>query len=179
MGQHALVADPDPARAALYAAILRQEGLYAVVVKDATAAGSVLLERGPPALAIVDLALGLELIERLRRTAPATTLPIIAVSALRTERDLATAHRVRLGIATILAKAASEESFRRVVRRLLGVSGGEDSEAPSAPTPASGAPTPASDATPRADSGVRRRDDAAPEDDSPQARTASRAGPRR
>ncbi len=172
MGQHALIADPDPARAALYAAILKQEGLYAVIVKDATQAVSVLLERGPPALAIVDLALGIEVIERLRRTAPAATLPIIAVSALRTERDLATVHRVRLGIAAILAKAASEESFRRVVRRLLGVGGAEDSEAPSAPTPPS-------DATPRADSGVRRRDDAAPADDSPQARAASRAGPRR
>ena len=120
MGQHALIADPDPARAALYAGILKQEGTYSLVVKDAAAAISVLLERGPPSLAVVDLALGIELIERLRRTAPVAALPIIVVSALRTERDLATVHRVRLGISAILAKAASDESFRRIVRRVLG-----------------------------------------------------------
>ncbi len=159
MSQHALIADPDPARAALYAGILKQEGFYSVVVKDTAAAISALLERGPPALAVVDLALGLEVLERLRRTAPAAALPIIVVSALRTERDLATAQRARLGLSAILAKAASEESFRRVVRRLLGVGTSEDGDAAPAPAPASGPTIPPSDAGARADSGVRRRPD--------------------
>jgi CheY-like chemotaxis protein len=161
MGQHALIADPDPARAALYAGILKQEGIYSIVVKDSAAAISVLLERGPPALAIVDLALGLEVIERVRRTAPAAALPIVVVSALRTERDLATAHRVRLGISAILAKAASEESCRRIVRRLLGITASDESEPPATAAPASGpAAAPSSaDGAARADSGVRRRDE--------------------
>jgi CheY-like chemotaxis protein len=180
MGQHALIADPDPARAALYAGILKQEGFYAVVVKDAPTAISVLLERGPPALAIVDLALGLELLERLRRTAPAAALPIVVVSALRAERDLATAHRVRLGLGAILAKAASEESFRRIVRRLLGITASEEGDAASAPAPASGPTiTPASaDGAARTDSGVRRRPDLGGGEEHA-ARPASRIGSRR
>jgi len=180
MGQHALIADPDPARAALYAGILKQEGTYSLVVKDAAAAISVLLERGPPSLAVVDLALGIELIERLRRTAPVAALPIIVVSALRTERDLATVHRVRLGISAILAKAASDESFRRIVRRVLGITTSDESEPPAAPAPASGptiAPSSA-DGIARADSGVRRRDDPIRRD-AATARPVARLGSRR
>ncbi len=168
MGQHALIADPDPAHAALYAAILKQEGYYPVIVKDPGATISVLLERGPPALAVVDLGLGLDVIERLRRTAPATSLPIIAVSALRAERDLAMAHRARLGLGAILAKAASEDSFRRVVRRLLGIATSDDPEAPATPAPASGPTTPPPDQARRADSGVRRRDESVASDVAPQ-----------
>ena len=179
MGQHVLIADPDPARAALYAGIVKQEGSHSVVVKDTAAAISVLLERGPPALAIVDLALGLDLIERLRRTAPASALPIVVVSALRTERDLATTHRVRLGISAILAKAASDESFRRIVRRALGITPGDESEPPAAAAPASGSTlAPSSDAAARADSGVRRRDGAIAAEEAP-ARPATRLGSRR
>jgi DNA-binding response OmpR family regulator len=180
MGQHALIADPDPARAALYAGILKQEGLYPLVVKDGAAAISVLLERGPPALVVVDLALGLELIERVRRTAPAAALPIIVVSALRTERDLATTHRVRLGISAILAKAASDGSFRRIVRRLLGISASDESEPPNAAAPASG-PTlapPSEGGAARADSVVRRRDQPVGGEDAA-ARPATWVGSRR
>lgn len=132
MGQHALIADSEPAHAILYAAILKHEGVYPVIVRDGAAAISALLDRGPPALAVIDLALGLDLVERIRRTAPATALPIIVVSALRMERDLATVHRARLGLSAILAKAASEESFRRVARRLLGITPSEDLETPPA-----------------------------------------------
>ncbi len=158
MGQYALIADPDTERAALYAAIFKQEGFHPVVVKDADAAVSALLDRGPPALAVVDLSVGLDLLDRLRRVASPSALPIIVVSALRTERDLATSHRSRLGLGAILAKAASDESFRRVARRLLGIASSDEAEGPvSSPMPASqpmGSEPPG-----RADSGVRRRDD--------------------
>jgi DNA-binding response OmpR family regulator len=160
MVQHALIADPDPAHAAIYAGILKQEGFYSVLVKDCGAAVSALLERGPPALAVVDLSLGLEIVERIRRSAPVAALPIMVVSALRAERDLATAHRTRLGLGAILAKAASEESFRRVARRLLGLTANDEGEAPPATPPATIAPAGGSE-PPRADSGVRPRDDAA------------------
>ena len=161
MGQHALIADPDTERAALYAAILKQEGFYPVMVKDADAAVATLFDRGLPALAIVDLSVGLDLLYRLRRAAPPSALPIIAVSSLRTERDLATSHRARLGLGAILAKAASDESFRRVARRLLGIASSDEAEGPvSSPMPVSqpmGSEPPG-----RADSGVRRRDDVPP-----------------
>ena len=130
MGQHALIADSEPAHAVIYAGILKQEGVYPVIVRDSAAVIAALAERGPPVIAVIDLALGLEVVDRVRRAAPATALPIIVVSALRMERDLATSHRARLGLGAILAKAASEESFRRVARRLLGITPSEDLEPP-------------------------------------------------
>lgn len=160
MSQHALIADSEPAHAVIYAGILKQEGVYPVIVRDSAAMISALLERGPPALAIIDLALGLDLVERVRRTAPAPGLPIIVVSALRMERDLATAHRVRLGLSAILAKAASEESFRRVARRLLGITPSEDLETP---PPSRAAAAPDSAELFRGDSFLRRRGEGPPE----------------
>jgi DNA-binding response OmpR family regulator len=130
MGQHALIADSEPAHAVIYAGILKQEGVYPVIVRDGAALAAALAERGPPVIAVIDLALGLDVVERVRRAAPATVLPIIVVSALRMERDIATTQRARLGLSAILAKAASEESFRRVARRLLGITPSEDLEAP-------------------------------------------------
>lgn len=159
MGQHALIADPDTERAALYAAILKQEGFHPIVVRDADAAVSALLDRGPPALAVVDLSVGLDLLYRLRRAAPPDALPIIVVSALRTERDLATSHRARLGLGAILAKAASDESFRRVARRLLGIASSDEAEGP-ASGGTTGIPPVEVEPISRADSGVRRREDA-------------------
>jgi len=161
MGQHSLIVDPDTERAALYGAILKQEGFSPIVVKDADAAVASLRDRGPPALAVVDLSVGLELVYQLRRAAPITALPIIVVSALRTERDLATAHRARLGLGAILAKAASDESFRRVARRLLGIVSSDEAEGT-----ASGGkvvmPPASVEPLARGDSGMRRRDDAPP-----------------
>jgi CheY-like chemotaxis protein len=159
MGQHALIADSEPAHAVIYAAILKQEGVFPVIVRDSAAVISALLERGLPALAVIDLALGLDLVERIRRTAPAAALPIIVVSALRMERDLATAHRARLGLSAILAKAASEESFRRVARRLLGITSSEDLEMPPPSRAASAAD---SAEMSRGDSTLRRRIEAPP-----------------
>lgn len=165
MSQHALIADPDTERAALYAAILKQEGFHTLLVKDVGSAVAALLDRGPPALAVVDLSLGLDLIDRLRRAAPISALPIIVVSALRTERDLATAQRARLGLGAILAKAASDESFRRVARRLLGIPSNDEAEGPASSVTLPML-QPSAEARSRADSGVRRRPDAAPTEES-------------
>jgi CheY-like chemotaxis protein len=159
MGQHALIADSEPAHAVIYAGILKQEGVHPIIVRDSSAVISALLERGPPALAVIDLALGLDLIERIRRTTAATTLPIIVVSALRMERDLATVHRARLALSAILAKAASEESFRRVARRLLGITPSDDLETP---PPSRAAVAPESSEPLRGDSTLRRRSDGQP-----------------
>jgi CheY-like chemotaxis protein len=183
MGQHALIADSEPAHAILYAAILKQEGVLPVIVRDSAAVISALLERGPPALAVIDLALGLDLVERIRRTAPASALPIIVVSALRMERDLATAHRARLGLSAILAKAASAESFRRVARRLLGLTPSEDLETP---PPSRAASPPESAETRCADSALRRRSEVLPSEDrahqppsQPSSQPSNRIGSRR
>src|SRR5919199_304028 len=87
MNRYALIADQDPARAAVYAALLREEGLVPVVTRDGPAAVAALSERGAPALMVVDLSLpivdGFELIERVRRLAPPTKAPVLAVSDAR------------------------------------------------------------------------------------------------
>ena len=179
MSQHALIADSEPAHAIIYAGILKQEGVYSIIVRDSAAGISALLERGTPALAIIDLALGLDLVERIRRTAPVTVLPIIVVSALRMERDLATVHRARLGLSAILAKAASEESFRRVARRQLGITPSEDLEAP---PPSRAASAPDSAEMRCGDSALRRRSEVpTPEARAPQpsSQPSSRIGSRR
>jgi CheY-like chemotaxis protein len=124
MASYAIIADPDPVTASGYAAILRQLGLTVFLARGGTLAVAALVERGVPALLLTELTLpgqsGLRLIESLRRSVPATTTRVIAVSADRALRDRAAAMRGRLGIGAILAKAASEDSVRRVIQHLLG-----------------------------------------------------------
>jgi len=124
MASYALIADPDPVTASGYAAVLRQLGLTTYLVRGGTIAVGALVERGVPAILLTELTLpgqtGLQLIESLRRCAPVTQTRVIAVSADRALRDRAAVARARLGIGAILAKAASEDSVRRVIRRLLG-----------------------------------------------------------
>lgn len=122
---YALIAQPDPTAVHVYSAAVRDLGLSTFVVRDGTVALSAMLERGTPALLIADLALpgidGFELVEGLRRSVPESRTPVIVVSSDRDLRDRAADVRARLGIGAILARAASEESVRRVVRVLLGV----------------------------------------------------------
>jgi CheY-like chemotaxis protein len=122
---YALIAHPDVVSAHVYLSAVRELGLGSVVARDGTTAVSTILERGAPALLVTELSLpgidGFELIEGLRRVVPNTRTPVIVVSADRDLRDRAADARARLGIGAILARAASEESVKRVVRLLLGV----------------------------------------------------------
>ena len=125
---YALIADPDLVAAHIYVSSVRALGLGTAVVRDGAVALSTMLERGAPKLLICELALpgldGFELIEGLRRTAPEGETHVIAVSADRALRDRAADARARLGIGAIMARAASEESVKRVIRRLVGVEDG-------------------------------------------------------
>lgn len=122
---YALIADPDVVAAHVYLSAVREVGLGTVVVRDGTVALSAMLERGAPALLIAELALpgrdGFGLVEGMRRAMPDARTPVVLVSADRDLRERAQEARVRLGVAAILARAASEDSVRRVIRRLLGV----------------------------------------------------------
>lgn len=122
---YALIADPDVVAAHVYLSAVREVGLGTVVVRDGTVALSAMLERGAPALLIAELALpgrdGFELVEGMRRAMPDARTPVVLVSADRDLRERAQEARVRLGVGAILARAASEDSVRRVIRRLLGV----------------------------------------------------------
>jgi CheY-like chemotaxis protein len=120
---YALIADPDVVAAHVFLSAVRELGLGTVVVRDGTVALGTMLERGAPALLIAELALpgidGFELIEGLRRSVSERRTPVIVVSADRDLRDRASDVRARLGIGAILARAASEDSVRRVIRRIL------------------------------------------------------------
>ncbi|APR74855.1 Phytochrome-like protein [Minicystis rosea] len=122
---YVLIADPDLVAAQVYLAGVREVGLATAVVRDGAQARSTMSFRGSPALLICELALpnvdAFELIEGLRRTVPESMTPVIVVSAHRAMRDLAAEQRQRLGISAIMARAATDESVRRVIRRLLGV----------------------------------------------------------
>jgi DNA-binding response OmpR family regulator len=154
MSSYALIADPDPAASFIYASAAREEGLIPVISRDGAAASSVLLERGMPGLLITELALfcvdGFELIERVRRcTTPSNRVPIVAVSADRVLRERAAERRAQLGIGAILTRVASDDSVKRVIKRLLG--GDEDQTTMSPPRRGDGAaePKPAPGAPPR------------------------------
>jgi CheY-like chemotaxis protein len=126
MQQHryGLIAESDPNASRLYAGIVRESGLGTMVVRDGTLALHAVVERGAPALFVVNLGLpgvdGFELIEGLRRTVPESRTQVLAVSADRVLRDRAGDVRHRLGIGAILSRAATDESVRRVIRRLVG-----------------------------------------------------------
>ena len=139
MNTYALIVDSDTASASTYAALARAERLTAVCVRDGAAALTQLLDRGAPALLVVEPGVtqfdGFELIERLRRTAGGDRTQVVVVSADRDLRERADGLRGRLAIGAVLAKAASDGSAKRVIQRLLG-----DTEARS--TPAKPPPAP-------------------------------------
>jgi CheY-like chemotaxis protein len=133
MNTYALIVDSDRASASTYAALARAERLTPVCVRDGAAALTQLLDRGAPALLVVEPATthldGFELIERLRRTAGGERTPVVVVSADRDLRERADGLRGRLAIGAVLAKAASDGSAKRVIQRLLG-----EADALAAPT---------------------------------------------
>lgn len=145
MTSYALIADPDQAQASMYATVLRDEGLSSIVVKDGAFAAAALLERGSPEVLLTELSLaridGFELIEKLRKSAKGDKTPVIVVSASRELRETAADLRTSLGISAILAKAASDESVRRVVKRILAGLGAAHPPTDAPPTKAS-APDP-------------------------------------
>jgi CheY-like chemotaxis protein len=133
---YALIVDSDTVSAATYAALIRAERLSPVYVRDGAIAVTQILERGAPALLVVEAEAphidGLELIERLRRTPGGERTPVVVVSADRDLRDRAERLRGRLGIGAVLARAATGTSTKRVIQKLLGET---DAHAPATNVP--------------------------------------------
>jgi DNA-binding response OmpR family regulator len=136
--RYGLIAESDPIASRRYAAAIRDSGLGSMVVRDGMVALSTMLERGAPALFVLDLELpgvdGFEVLQGLRRTVPEGRTQVLVISADRALRDRAGDVRHRLGIGAILSRAATEESLRRVVRRLVG--GDEGARPATVPPPA-------------------------------------------
>jgi CheY-like chemotaxis protein len=122
MQSYALIADPDVAAAAVYAAAVRDEGLTYVSVRDGSRAVAVLVERGTPDVLISEVSLpgvdGFELVERVRRAPSGAQTAIIMVSADRLLRERAAQARAALELGAVLSKASTTQSIRRVLKRL-------------------------------------------------------------
>jgi diguanylate cyclase (GGDEF)-like protein len=120
---YALIAEPDPSQARVYAQIVESQGLACRVVRDGAAAVDILRTHGAPALTMMELSLprldGFRLIEEIRKLAPADRAAVVAISAFRNLRDSAVAQKNKLGIAALLARGAPVDSIFRTVRQVL------------------------------------------------------------
>jgi CheY-like chemotaxis protein len=137
MKGYALIADSDIAAAAVYATAAREEGLSYLSVRDGALAVSAIMERGVPGLLVTEIELpyvdGFDLIDQVRRAPGGADTAVIVVSASRDVRERAAARRAQLDIGAVLAKAASAESVRRVIRCLIGTEGGTETHPPQNP----------------------------------------------
>ena len=85
MAPYALIAEPDPSRAAVLLALVRGEGLEGAVARDGADAQETVRQRGSPRLLITDLALprvdGFTLLSWLREREDAAATAVVVVTA--------------------------------------------------------------------------------------------------
>jgi CheY-like chemotaxis protein len=123
MNGYALIADARPADVAVVTRAFLNAGLSYFVVPDGTDAIAVLDERGAPRILVTDIPLagfdGIALIAHLRGLPGGKATPVLVLSADRAGRDRAAELRTLLDLGAVLSKAASADSLRRVLERLL------------------------------------------------------------
>ncbi len=123
MTRYALIAEPDPQRAAEHLALLAELGLDAVLTRDGVEAQAVLQHRGPPALLVTELALpradGFALLTALRARVPPPSTVVLVATAFDELRLMAWPHRARLGIHGFLDRRASADTLRETFRAAL------------------------------------------------------------
>lgn len=123
MTRYALIAEPNPQRAAEYLALLAELGLDAVVTRDGVEAQATLQYRGPPALLVTELALprmdGFALLTELRARTPRPSTTVLVATAFDELRLMAWPHRTRLGIHGFLDRRASAATLRETFRAAL------------------------------------------------------------
>src|SRR5258708_2252576 len=123
MPAYALIAEPDPAQAAVYSHLVSVEGLEFELVRDGEAARTTVSVRGAPALIITELSLprsdGFALLTHLRAIATLQQSPAVVVSAFRELLEAAGRLKNELGISAIIDKPAPIEALRRAVKQAL------------------------------------------------------------
>jgi diguanylate cyclase (GGDEF)-like protein/PAS domain S-box-containing protein len=123
MPAYALIAEPDPAQAAVYSHLVSVEGLEFELVRDGEAARTTVSVRGSPALIITELSLprsdGFALLTHLRAIATLQQSPAVVVSAFRELLEAAGRMKNELGISAIIDKPAPIEALRRAVKQAL------------------------------------------------------------
>lgn len=123
MARYALIAEPDPHRAAGLLALVAGEGLEGVLARDGAEAQEVVRQRSAPALLLTDLALprvdGFSLLTWLRERQDAEATQVVVVTAFDELRVRAWQLKDTLGIHSLLSRRAPVEAVRDTVRRVL------------------------------------------------------------
>ena len=123
MNGYALIADAEPAEAGIVTQAFQAGGLSYLVVPDGADALAALDDRGVPQILVTDITLarvdGIALIAHLRGLPGGKAIPVLVISADRAARDRASELRALLDIGAVLSRAASADSIRRVLERLL------------------------------------------------------------
>ncbi|QDE91069.1 response regulator [Myxococcus xanthus] len=123
MRRYALIAEPDPQRAAGLLSLMTEEGLEGVVAKDGAEAQDVVRQRGAPLLLVTDLALprldGFALLTWLREQEDSAATQVVVVTAFDELRVRAWQLKEALGIHALLSRRASSEVMRDTLRRVL------------------------------------------------------------
>jgi diguanylate cyclase (GGDEF)-like protein len=123
MASYALIAEPDPSRAAGLLSLVAGEGLEGVVVRDGAEAQDVVRQRSAPLLLVTDLALprvdGFALLTWLRERADAVGTQVVVVTAFDELRVRAWQFKDALGIHSLLSRRATPELMRDTVRRVI------------------------------------------------------------
>lgn len=120
---YALIAEPDPARAAGLLALVTGEGLEGVVARDGAEAQDLVRQRSAPLLLVTDLVLprvdGFALLTWLRERGDAASTRVVVVTAFDELRVRAWQHKDALGIHSLLSRRATPEQMRDTVKRVI------------------------------------------------------------
>jgi len=124
MVRYALIAEPDPQRAAGLQSLIAEEGLECIVARDGAEAQAQVRQRGAPLLLVTDLALprvdGFALLTWLREQEDAADTRVVVVTAFDELRVRAWQLKDSLGIHALLSRRASAQRMRDTLGRVLG-----------------------------------------------------------
>ncbi len=118
---YALIVEPQPRRAALFADAAEAEGLHAALASTDDEARRILARRGRPDLCVLELTVatvdGFRLLAELRDHVPA--VPAIVVSAYRELRETAWSRRATFQIAAVLSTNLDMDVVRHTMAAAL------------------------------------------------------------
>ena len=137
MATHALIVEPDAARAAQYSHLLERRGLAPTVVQSGEEALFALSHLGPLALILIEAALpdgdGLSFLEEIRGSLREETAPAILIVGTRNAHEKAARAMIRLGVTALLPPSHTLGSLERAVDRAIDRKAESDAGAPPAP----------------------------------------------
>jgi PleD family two-component response regulator len=120
---HALIVEPDAARAAQYSHLLERRGLAPTVVESGEEALFALSHLGPLALIVIEAALpdgdGLSFLQEIRGSLREETAPAILIVGTRNAHDKAARAMIRLGVTALLPPSHTMGGLEKAVDRAV------------------------------------------------------------